>query len=74
MPSGGGHTSAVRATEVASGARAHSAGQSGADVGKGVAARHDIAQAATVRTAEFAGRGDWSARTRVSAAPGARAC
>jgi hypothetical protein len=43
MPSGGGHVAAVRAVEVASGARACSAGRSGAGVGKGAAAWHDIA-------------------------------
>jgi hypothetical protein len=37
----------------------------GAGVGKGAVARHDIAQVATAHAAEFAGGGDWSARTRV---------
>jgi hypothetical protein len=49
MPSGGGHTHALKRE----------------GVGKGAAARHDITQAATAHAAEFAGRGDWSARTLV---------
>jgi hypothetical protein len=32
-------------------------------VGKGAAARHDIAHAATARMTEFTGGGNWSART-----------
>jgi hypothetical protein len=47
---------AVRAVEVASGAR--SAGRSGAGVGKGAAARHAIAYAATTRATVFVGGGD----------------
>jgi hypothetical protein len=43
--------------------RAHAHTLKRAGVGKGVAARHDIAQAATARVAEFAGGGDWSAQT-----------
>jgi hypothetical protein len=51
-------------TEVASGARACFVGRSGVGVGKGVAAQHNIAQAATTGAEEFAGGGDLSVRTR----------
>jgi hypothetical protein len=43
-------------------------------VGKGAAARHDIAQAATTRAVEFAGRGDWSARTCMLKWQGGQQC